>query len=147
MMFMVDDLESLRRGGRIPDGVAVAGAKLDVKPMLSIDLEGKLCLKGVARGRKKGIRQLAQYFSDHATKDGQVATIVTGNSDCEKDLARLHDLIQKENENVVFVDCNIGPVIGSHVGPGMLALVFWGSDRREDISVADRIARKIKGNA
>ena len=39
MMFMVDDLESLRRGGRIPDGVAAAGAKLDVKPMLTIDLE------------------------------------------------------------------------------------------------------------
>ena len=50
MMFMVDDLESLRRGGRIPDGVAAAGAKLDVKPMLTIDLEGKLTLKGVARG-------------------------------------------------------------------------------------------------
>ncbi len=52
MMFMVDDLESLRRGGRIPDGVAAAGAKLDVKPMLTIDLEGKLTLKGVARGRR-----------------------------------------------------------------------------------------------
>ena len=42
------------------------------------------------------------------------------------------------------MECDIGPVIGSHVGPGMIAVVFWGSDRREELSVADRIARKIK---
>lgn len=147
MMFMVDDLESLRRGGRIPDGVAAAGAKLDVKPMLTIDLEGKLALKGVARGRKKGIRQLAQYYLDKVSHEGPSGIIVTGNSDCPKDVERLHDLISKEQEDAMFLDSNIGPVIGSHVGPGMIAIVFWGQDRREDLSVADRIARKIKGNA
>lgn len=88
MMFMVDDLESLRRGGRIPDGVAAAGAKLDVKPMLTIDLEGKLTLKGVARGRKKGIRQLAQFYLDKVSQDGPSGAIVTGNADCPKDLER-----------------------------------------------------------
>lgn len=51
--FMVDDLEALRRGGRIPSSVAFAGSKLDVKPLLGIDMEGKLALTGVARGRKK----------------------------------------------------------------------------------------------
>lgn len=50
---MVDDLEALRRGGRIPSSVAFAGSKLDVKPLLGIDMEGKLALTGVARGRKK----------------------------------------------------------------------------------------------
>ncbi len=147
MLFMVDDLEALRRGGRIPDGVAAAGAKLDVKPMLSIDLEGKLSLKGVARGRKKGIRQLAQYYFDKVSQEGPSGIIVTGNSDCPKDVERLHDLISKEKEDAMFLDSHIGPVIGSHVGPGMIAIVFWGQDRREDLSVADRIARKIKGNA
>ena len=147
MMFMVDDLESLRRGGRIPDGVAAAGAKLDVKPMLTIDLEGKLTLKGVARGRKKGIRQLAQFYLDKVSQDGPSGAIVTGNADCPKDLERMHELIAKEQEDAMFLDLHIGPVIGTHVGPGMIAIVFWGQDRREDLSVADRIARKIKGGA
>ena len=47
----------------------------------------------------------------------------------------------------MFLDLHVGPVIGTHVGPDMIAIVFWGQDRREDLSVADRIARKIKGNA
>ena len=65
--FMVDDLDSLCRGGRIPGSVAYAGAKLDVKPLLNISIEGKLALTGVARGRKKGIRQLAEYCSKRMT--------------------------------------------------------------------------------
>lgn len=144
-LFMVDDLEALRRGGRIPDSVAYAGAKLDVKPMLTIGIDGRLSLKGVARGRKKGIKQLAEYYAARAAKDAPSNCVVTGNADCPKDLERLHEAVAKDDEGVLFLDGNIGPVIGSHVGPGMIALVFWGKDRREDLSVADRIARKVKG--
>ena len=107
--FMVEDLEALRRGGRIPGSVAYAGSKLDVKPMLTIAPDGKLSLAGVARGRKKGIKQLAEV-----------------------------------DDSILFLESSIGPVIGSHVGPGMIAVVFWGGDKREDMSVADRIARKVK---
>lgn len=145
-LFMVDDLESLRRGGRIPDSVAYAGAKLDVKPLLTIGLDGKLSLKGVARGRKKAVKQLADYYFERRDADNPSQRVVTAHADCPKDHERLHDAISKQDENVLFMDSVIGPVIGSHVGPGMLALVFWGKDRREDLSVADRIARKVKGN-
>ena len=62
--FMVEDLESLRRGGRIPGSVAYAGSKLDVKPLLTIATDGKLSLSGVARGRKKGIKQLVEYYQE-----------------------------------------------------------------------------------
>lgn len=144
-LFMVDDLESLRRGGRIPDSVSYAGAKLDVKPLLTIDLEGKLSLKGVARGRKKGIKQLAEYYLERRDLENPSQRVVTGHADCPKDLERLHDIVSKQDEGVLFMDGEIGPVIGSHVGPGMIAIVFWGKDRREDLSVADRIARKVKG--
>lgn len=144
-LFMVDDLESLRRGGRIPDSVAYAGAKLDVKPLLTIGIDGRLTLKGVARGRKKGIKQLAEYYEDRAVKDGPSQRVVTGHADCPKDVEKLHEAVAKRHEDVLFLDSSIGPVIGSHVGPGMIALVFWGTDRREDLSVADRIARKVKG--
>ena len=144
-LFMVDDLESLRRGGRIPDSVAYAGAKLDVKPLLTIGTDGKLSLKGVARGRKKAIKQLVEYYFERRDESGFSQCVVTGHADCPKDMERLHDAVTKQDESVLFMDSAIGPVIGSHVGPDMLAIVFWGKDRREDLSVADRIARKVKG--
>lgn len=144
--FMVDDLEALRRGGRIPASVALAGSKLDVKPLLNIALDGKLSLTGVARGRKKGIKQLAEYYAKHVSDEGAARFAVIGNADCPKDADRLKETLSKIDENILFLESSIGPVIGSHVGPGMLAVVFWGKDRREELSVADRIARKVKGN-
>lgn len=144
--FMVDDLESLRRGGRIPGSVAYAGSKLDVKPLLTIDLEGKLTLSGVARGRKKGIKQLADYYEKRVASKSPGQCVVIAHSDCPKDAERLKDLLSKIDENILFLESYIGPVIGSHVGPGMIAVVFWGYDQREEMSVADRIARKVKGN-
>lgn len=144
-LFMVDDLESLCRGGRIPDSVAYAGAKLDVKPLLTIGTDGKLSLKGVARGRKKAIKQLVEYYFERRDESDFSQCVVTGHADCPKDMERLHDAVTKQDEGVLFMDSAIGPVIGSHVGPDMLAIVFWGKDRREDLSVADRIARKVKG--
>lgn len=144
-LFMVDDLESLRRGGRIPDSVAYAGSKLDVKPLLSMGIDGKLSLKGVARGRKKAIKQLVEYYFERRDHDNFSQCVAVGHADCPKDAHRLRELVCKQDEGVLFMESAIGPVIGSHVGPDMLAIVFWGCDRREDLSVADRIARKVKG--
>lgn len=142
--FMVDDLESLRRGGRIPSSVAYARAKLDVKPLLSIGADGKLSLCGVARGRKKGIKQLADYYAKRVADEGAVKYVVIGNADCPKDAERLKEALAKIDDSILFLESSIGPVIGSHVGPGMIAVVFWGSDKREELSVADRIARRVK---
>lgn len=143
--FMVDDLDALKRGGRIPGSVAAAGAALDVKPLLTIDTEGKLQLVGVARGRKKGIKQLVEYYEKNVDGQNPNKYVFLGNSDCPKDMARLREGIERLDDSVVFLESSIGPVIGSHTGPNMVAVVFWGSDRREKLSVADRIARKIKG--
>lgn len=142
--FMVDDLKALQRGGRIPASVAMAGSALDVKPLLSVDVEGRLTMSGVARGRKKGVKQLADFYEKHRANDGLQPYAFLGHADCPKDLERLKDALLKVEPNLVFVECNIGPVIGSHVGPGMVAVSFWGGDKRENISVADRIARKVK---
>lgn len=143
--FMVDDLEALRRGGRIPSSVAFAGSKLDVKPLLGIDMEGKLALTGVARGRKKGVKALVDYWSKRRSDAGPVQNVVVGGADCPKDAERLVSLLTKEDESVLVLESSIGPVIGSHVGSGMLAVVFWGPDKRKDLSVADRIASKVRG--
>lgn len=143
--FMVDDLSALKRGGRIPASVAYAGSKLDVKPLLSFDLDGKLSLVGVARGRKKGIKQLTDYYEKKVSVAGGEQCVVVAHADCQKDADRLMDSLGKADESILFLESFIGPVIGSHVGPGMVAVVFWGNDRREEISVADKIARKVKG--
>lgn len=144
--FMVEDLEALRRGGRISSTVAFAGSKLDVKPLLVIDVEGKLSLSGVARGRKKGIKALVDYYNKNVDRNATSGnTIVIGQADCPKDAKRLIELLEKENESTVIIEGQIGPVIGSHVGPGMIAVVFWGQDKRKATSVSDRIAQKVRG--
>ena len=143
-LFMVDDLDALRRGGRIPASVAFAGAKLDVKPMLDISLDGRLSLVSVARGRKKGLRQLADFYQKHAVDIGEGGYVVIGSADCPKDVERLKAEICKIDDTVLFLETSIGPVIGGHVGPAMIAISFMGMDSREDLSVSDRIARRVR---
>ncbi|MBO4365647.1 MAG: DegV family protein, partial [Eggerthellaceae bacterium] len=141
-IFMVDDLDALRRGGRIPAGVAYAGAKLDVKPLLSFDIDGKLTMVGVARGRKKGMRAMADFYKKAHDPHG-VAQVGIGNADCPRDAERMSVLVREIDPNAMILRTNIGTTIGCHVGPGMISCCFWGSDRRENLSVSDRIARKI----
>ncbi len=129
--FFVDDLEALHRGGRIPAGVAFAGSKLDVKPYLNFTKDGKLGMAGVVRGSKKRIKFLADHFAKCRGYDAPGQYVVVGHADCPDDLKRLEELILEVDDTVQFIECNIGPTIGSHVGPGMLALVFWGHDRRK----------------
>ena len=107
--------------------------------------DGGEILVGVARGRKKGIKQLVEYYKKNVDPAGPGRAAVIGHADCPKDAGRLKDLLLKEDPNLLVLECSIGPVIGSHVGPEMLAVVFWGQDKRDNLSVADRIARKVKG--
>ena len=142
--FMVDDIEALGAGGRMPQGMAMLGAKLDVKPLLGFDLEGGLSLMGMVRGRKKGLRALAEYFDKRSDKASPAQRVIIATADAERDGERLRDDLAKQSATVLFLESSIGPVIGSHVGPGMVACSFWGLDRREELGVAERIARKVR---
>ncbi len=144
-MFMVDDLEALHRGGRIPASVAVVGGKLDVKPLLTFDIEGKLSVVGVARGRKKGLRRMAEFFDKNRNADMYSNIAAIGNADAQVDARRLCELIQKQDDTTMFLETSIGPTIGCHVGPGMVSVSFWGDDRRAQSSISDRIAGMVKG--
>lgn len=146
-IFMVDGLDALRHGGRIPAAAAMLGTALNIKPLLSFDLEGRLSLVGVARGRKRGMRCLVdEYMRDHDTGAG-VSTVAIGNADSEHDAERLRAEIEAKDENALFLMTEIGPTIGCHVGADMLSCCFWGSDRRNQISVSDKIAHNIKKNS
>lgn len=69
--------------------------------------------------------------------------VLTASADAEGDAKWVEEHLNRPEGAIPAIRSQIGPVIGSHVGPGMVAVVFWGDDRREKISIADRIANKI----
>lgn len=145
--FVVEDLDALARGGRLPAIGSYLGSKLDIKPLVTFDQEGKLTLMGVVRGRKKAMKQMADFFEKNYDPAQGEPTCVIGHADCAPDLAKLKEKLQgtKNGSQVQFIEGVVGPVIGSHVGADMMACVFWGPDRRKGASLTDRIARKVRG--
>lgn len=148
--FTLDSFDALARGGRIPPAAAQVGGKLDIKPELSYDLNGSLSLRGMCRGRKKALRAILSDFKANylgeAGGDGKLPVGIVS-SDAEKDARWLAEQLRKEPgcEDLPIIFSSVSPVIGAHVGPGMVALVFWGRDRREALSLTDRLARRVRG--
>jgi DegV family protein with EDD domain len=123
--FIVDDLEALRRGGRLHGAVAAAGTVLDVKPLLQVTIDGRLEVRRSIRGRQKSMRALAALVAERAV-DPAGQTMAVAHADCLEDVERLKDLIAERVVVDELLTLNVGPVIGAHTGPGMLAVVFWG---------------------
>jgi DegV family protein with EDD domain len=123
--FTVDSLEHLRRGGRISDVAAAAGTLLDIKPLLYLDQTGRLEVGAKVRGRRKSIRAIAEIVAANI-ENAASQTIIIGHGDAVEDAALLREAIAERVEPAGFLDTEIGPVIGSHTGPGMVAAVFWG---------------------
>ena len=128
--FTVDDLVYLKRGGRISGVKAAVGQLLNIKPILHVNTEGKLIPIGKAKGRKKSIHALMNHFRDmYDPSLGKDFAISHG--DCLKDAEMLAQMIQDEfdmNEPIIEP---VGMVVGSHSGPGTLALFFFGKPREE----------------
>ena len=144
--FTLDSLDSLAAGGRIPPTAAQLSSKLDIKPELSFDLAGSLTLIGVNRGRKKALKALIKSFKENYIADPAMPITIVS-ADAEKDADWVEAAVRREEgcENVTIIRGSVGPTIGAHVGPGMVALIFWGRDRAESVSLSDRIARKVRG--
>ncbi|MCD8199864.1 MAG: DegV family protein [Coriobacteriaceae bacterium] len=143
--FMVDDLEPLRRGGRIPSAAASIGTKLDVKALLGFNLDGSLALSGIARGRKKGLKSICSTYNGERAKgwgEDEIVLIGTADDASAGDWVAKH--LDHDEVSIPPLRCDIGPVIGSHVGPGMVAISYWGDDRRESASITDKIAQRFK---
>lgn len=124
----VDDLNHLKRGGRISAVSATLGSALGVKPLIHVDNEGRLIPVGNIRGRKKAIQALYERM-EATVVNPEVQTIFISHADCLEDAESLAAII-KEKLNVKEVICgDMGPVIGSHTGQGALALFFMGTER------------------
>lgn len=143
--FTLDSLDSLAAGGRIPPAAAQLSSKLDIKPSLSFDLAGSLTLTGVNRGRKKALKSLIKAFKENYVHDPTLPITIVS-ADAEKDADWVEAAVRKEDScsDVTIIRGAVGPTIGAHVGPGMVALIFWGRDRAEKVSLTDRIARKVR---
>ncbi len=125
--FTLDNLESLKRGGRISDAAAVAGAMLDIKPILLLDREGKLSLKRSVRGRKKSLSALIDIMAERI--ELPVGTVIVGHADAPEDAEKVRAMVEERFSPSEVLFLEIGPVIGAHVGPGMVAVSFWGDER------------------
>ena len=126
--FTVDDLEYLKRGGRISSATAFAGTVLGIKPVLHVDPNGLLVNVSKVRGRKAALRALAEAFNNSAL-DKKNGTIFIVHADCEDDARLLGSWIESANDTHITLITEMGPIIGSHVGPGTMALFFVGSER------------------
>lgn len=126
--FTVNDLMHLKRGGRVSAATAVVGTMLQIKPVLHVDNNGKLISMAKARGRKASIEVLVKKM-DELGGDYDNSTVFICHGDCLDEALQLEKLVRtrKGIENV-FVG-NLGAVIGSHAGPGTLALFFMGDKR------------------
>lgn len=126
--FMVDDLNHLCRGGRLSQSAAFFGSMMNIKPILSVDDEGKLRVVAKIRGKSKAMDYILNKIRDCA-KDIQNQIILVGHADCEENAKLLADMISDRFSPKEIIISNLGAVIGSHVGPGMFAATFLGDKR------------------
>lgn len=126
--FTVDVFDHLKHGGRVSAAVAVVGAALQIKPMLRVDEEGRLQVVDKPRGRRRAMAALLGKME--ATWDPRLGrTVLIGHGDDPDSARELEESIRAAYPEAEIYTAPIGPIIGAHTGPGMLALVFWGTQR------------------
>lgn len=128
--FTVDDLNHLYRGGRVSRTAAIVGTIAGIKPILHVDDEGHLTPISKVRGRKKSLHALVDYMEEKMgeyRKDNDIIFISHG--DALEDAEFVRDEVKKRFGIENFIINHIGPTIGTHAGPGTIALFFMGESR------------------
>ena len=124
--FLVDDLKYLRRGGRISAATAVAGAVLNIKPILKIADDGTL----VSIAKKRGLAKASSFLTEcyaAAVDRSLPPDVVIAHADCEQEAEAMRGRILAANPDAQVHICSLCPVIGAHTGPGMAAVIHWGN--------------------
>lgn len=126
--FTVDDLHHLKRGGRVSSAAAVMGSMLGIKPVLHVDDEGHLIPVEKVRGRRKSLDRLVDHMEDSCI-DPHNQVIFISHGDCIDDVNYIKDQINKRLKPKDIVVNYVGPVKGSHSGPGTMAIFFIGKQK------------------
>ncbi len=130
--FFSTDLSSYVRGGRISKAAGMFGTMLNICPLLNMDHLGRLIPRSKIRTKKRVIAEIVDRMEKHA-RDGldYSGKCFISQSACYEDARKVADLVEerfKKLNGKVLIN-NIGTTIGSHTGPGTIALFFWGSER------------------
>ncbi|MDD6045960.1 MAG: DegV family protein [bacterium] len=126
--FTVDDLQHLKRGGRVSAAAAAFGTMLNIKPVLHVDDEGHLIPVSKVQGRTASIKALLKKMQETAVNPTEQVVFIS-HGDCEKDAEKLAAMVRESIGPKEIVLNPIGPVIGAHSGPGTVALFFLGTER------------------
>ncbi len=146
-VFTVSDLKYLKKGGRVSAGKAIAGTLLNIKPILIASYKGVIEVSETVRGRKKALARIAELFSEEVT-DPAGQTIAICHADCADDAEYLAGLLHERGARDIITEI-YDICTGSHVGPGTVALFFFGEDRticqtKEKDSLIKNIAAKLR---
>ncbi len=124
----VDDLNHLQRGGRISKTTAVLGTLVQIKPIIHMDDAGSLQVIGKERGRKKSLNKIVNMAVEQSKGwDNDIIMITPG--DCIEDAEYVAKLVREKMGIDNILINNIGTVIGSHTGPGVVAVFCMGNKR------------------
>lgn len=130
--FFSTDLSSYVRGGRISKVSGFVGQALNICPLLNMDSLGRLIPRTKCRGKKQVIREIVKRMEEHAENGHEYAgKCYISQSACEEDARKVAQLVEEKFPKLdgkVLIN-DIGTVIGSHTGPGTVALFFWGDER------------------
>ncbi|MCL2507775.1 MAG: DegV family protein [Oscillospiraceae bacterium] len=131
--FTVDDLKYLRRGGRISGSAAAMGTVLSIKPVLTMDRNGRLVPAGKVRGRKAALNALVEYMREKLDLSAELSAsdppVFIAHADCPDDAAYLEGRIKELYGTPEVRTVMLNPLIGSHTGPGTIALFFFCKER------------------
>ena len=126
--FTVDDLNFLKKTGRVSGVTARIGTVLSIKPILYGDSTGHIVSCGKVRGRRKSIETLAEKYEEKRLRV-PYQDVYISHGDCLQDAGRLAELIRAITPQATVTICQHEPYSGVHVGPGMLGLFFRGTER------------------
>jgi DegV family protein with EDD domain len=125
----VDDLMHLHRGGRVSHTSAIVGTLIGIKPMIYLNREGKLIVDAKKRGRRHALDRLVEWMAEY-TDSAEFDAIAVSHSDCEADAQYVAKRVCERYRVGRVIINHIGAVIGSHTGPGTVALFFLGKIRQ-----------------
>lgn len=123
LYFLVDDLEYLRKGGRIGRASAVLGTLLNVKPILSIDENGVIYSVDKVRGQKKAMARIVEMMRQNLT--ARKINLAMGHTANQASCEPLVQMMREHYEIGEIVYSEVGPVIGTHTGAGTIAIYAW----------------------
>ena len=126
----VDDLHHLHRGGRVSKTTAIVGTLINVKPMIYLNDEGKLISYKNVRGRKKSLLTLVDSIAEHTeVYDGDNDVIMISHGDCLEDAEFVANEVKKRFGTKEVIISLASQTIGTHTGPGLVAIFFMGNVR------------------